>query len=140
MFKKAGPVVVVLFVFTCAALAQESRSEVSASFTGNFSKESDGQGVTQTPTQSGGFVASYRYSFRPEQAVEVSYGYTRNSQNYGLTDPLSGFQSFFGIQTNIHEATAAYVFTPRASGKLSPFLLGGGGALVFATGILIGNS
>ncbi len=137
MFKKMGPVVAVLFLFVSLSLAQTSRSEVSASFTGNFSKESDGQGVSQIPSQSAGFLASYRFSLGPSSAVELNYGYTRNDQNYNFG---GSFFSSSSIQTNVHEVTAAYVLAPRKSSRLSPFLLAGGGALIFSPTNSFNNS
>ena len=126
MFRKVGPVVVALFLSVSMSMAQNSRSEVSASLTGNFSKESDGQGVAQVPSQSIGFLGSYRFSLGPSSAVELNYAYTRNDQNYNFGVPVFSATS---IQTNIHEVTGAYVFAPRRSSRLSPFLLAGGGAL-----------
>ena len=86
MFRKVGPVVAALFLFVSflvsASLAQTSRSEVSASLTGDFSKETDGQGIAQVPSQSVGFLASYRFSLSSRSAVELNYAYTKNDQNY----------------------------------------------------------
>src|SRR5205814_5478323 len=101
--------------------------EVSASVTGNFTKESDGNGIAQTPSQSAGFLANYRFALSPRSAVELNYGYTRNDQNYNFGIPFFGSSS---IQANVHEATAAYVLAPQAIGRLKPFLLAGGGALI----------
>jgi opacity protein-like surface antigen len=118
------------------SLAQTSRSEVSASITGNFSKESDGQDVMQTPSQSAGFLANYRYFFGSKSAVDLNYGYTRNDQNYFFNNPFGGAS----IQSNVHEATAAYVFVPFKSHRLSPFVLAGGGALIFSPTNTFNNS
>jgi len=59
--------------------------------------------------------------------VEAAYGYDKNTQKY-----LVGTQAF-RIQTNIHQATGAFVLnmTPRMHDKLNPYLLLGGGALIF---------
>lgn len=135
MFRKVGPVVA-LFLFVSLSLAQDSRSQVSASVTGDFSKESDGQGVTQTPSQSAGFLASYRYALNSKSAAELNYGYTRNDQNYFFTNPLGASN----IQSNVHEVTGAYVFTPLKSARLSPFVLAGGGALIFSPTNTFSNS
>ena len=137
MLRKVGPVVAASLLFVSMSLAQTSRSEVSASFTGNFSKESDGPGVAQTPSTSGGFLASYRFSLAPSSAVELNYSYTRNDQSYDFGVPVF---SATAIQTNVHEATAAYVFAPRRSSRLSPFLLAGGGALIFSPTNSFNNS
>lgn len=109
------------------AQAQDSRSQVSASFTGNFSKQSEGNDVIQDPTESAGFVASYRFTFHPKMAVELSYGFTRNVQNYALSGAV-----LVPTQTNINEATAAYVLALRPATRLKPFVLAGGGALIFS--------
>ncbi|MGH9538602.1 MAG: outer membrane protein [Terriglobales bacterium] len=129
MFRKVGPVVAVMFLLVAVSLAQTSRSEVSASVTGNFPQESDGQGVAQVPSQSAGFLASYRFDLGPSSAVELNYAFTRNDQNYNFGVPIFSSTS---IQTNVHEVTGAYVFAPRKSARLSPFLLAGGGALIFS--------
>jgi len=138
-FRKVGLVVAALLFASLSftqSLAQTSRSEVSASVTGNFSRESDGQDVTQMPTQSGGFLANYRFFFGSRSAVDLNYGYTRNDQNYLFSNPF-GTAS---IQSNVHEATAAYVFTPFRSSRLSPFVLAGGGALIFSPTNTFNNS
>src|SRR5712692_6566964 len=127
-FRKVGPVIVAFFLFASISLAQTSRSEVSASVTGSFSKESDGQDVTQIPTQSAGFLANYRFFLGSRSAVDLNYGFTRNDQNYTFSNPFGTA----GIQSNVHEATAAYVFAPRKSSRLSPFVMAGGGALIFS--------
>jgi len=60
--------------------------------------------------------------------VELNYGYTRNDQNYNFGIPIVSSSS---IETDVHEATTAYVWTPRGSARLKPFVLAGGGALIF---------
>jgi opacity protein-like surface antigen len=123
-------IVAVLCLLTSTVLAQ-SRSDLSINAFGSFVTQSSGQQVALAPTTSAGILATYRHALKQRHAVELNYAYTRNSQNYTLTD-LSGTQTTSNIQSSVHEATADYVFTPRRSAKLSPFLLAGGGALVFA--------
>jgi opacity protein-like surface antigen len=130
MFRGFGAVVVAWFLFTSMALAQ-SRSDVSINAFGSFVTQSSGQQVTLAPTTSAGFLATYRHALKQRHALELNYAFTRNSQNYTVTD-LSGNQSLNSIRSNVHEATADYVFTPRKSARLSPFLLAGGGALIFS--------
>src|ERR1700732_2501249 len=130
MFRGFGAVVVAWFLFTSMALAQ-SRSDVSINAVGIFVTQSSGQQVTLAPTTSAGFLATYRHALKQRHALELNYAFTRNSQNYTVTD-LSGNQSLNSIRSNVHEATADYVFTPRKSARLSPFLLAGGGALIFS--------
>jgi opacity protein-like surface antigen len=130
MFRGFGAVVVAWFLFTSMALAQ-SRSDVSINAFGSFVTQSSGQQVTLAPTTSAGFLATYRHALKQRHALELNYAFTRNSQNYTVTD-LSGNQSLNSIRSSVHEATADYVFTPRKSARLSPFLLAGGGALIFS--------
>lgn len=110
---------------TLAAAAQESRSEVSLEGTGFFTKDSNGNGISQDTTKTGGFLVGYRFHFNRWHAVEVNYGYSRNTQRY-----LTGL-GLFAEQANVHEATASYVLTVPTKKKFKPFLLAGGGALVF---------
>ena len=127
MLKKVSHFVVAATLLACAAQAQDSRSEVSASITGNFSKQTEGNGIILDPDQSAGFVGSYRYNFHPGMAVEISYGFTRNNQNYTIPGPVVA-----PIQADIHEASAAYVLAIHPYARLKPFVLAGGGALIFS--------
>jgi opacity protein-like surface antigen len=81
-------------------------------------------GVQQSTSMSGGVLAEYRYFFGTHSGIEVGYGYSRDTQTYGLGGgPL-------GVNTNSEEFYAAYVFRfPHK--RWSPFLLGGAGGLLF---------
>ena len=95
---------------------------------GFFTKAVNGTGTTYDATQTVGALGTYRHHLKPNLSVEVAYGYDRNTQKYQVAS--QGFR----IQTNIHQVTAAFVghMTPRMHGKLDPYLLLGGGALIFA--------
>lgn len=111
-------------LISCSAFAQNGNSEVSASFTGNFQQQAMGEGVTDAPSYSGGFVVNYRYHFNRWSALEVNYGYSRFSHFYN-----SGFSTV----ANDNEATFAYLFTfgvPQGA-RLHPFVEAGTGALIF---------
>ena len=101
-------------------------STASLDFTGNFQRTVTGDGITDKATYSGGFFLNYRYAIRPRGSVEVNGGFTTFTQYY---QPGAGY-----VQSNVWEATAAYVFRPGAakSGRLKPFLEGGGGILRFS--------
>jgi outer membrane immunogenic protein len=119
------------------ALAQEMRSEVSVQGTGFFTKDSDGNGVRNQATQTGGFLVEYRYDINRWIAAEGAYGYSRNTQLY------SGFTPA-GVQANVHQITGAAVVKVPGFYRVLPFVLGGGGALVFdptnnAGGTLLGS-
>jgi opacity protein-like surface antigen len=109
------------------ALAQEGRwHEVSVQGTGFFTKDSNGNGLNQHSTDTGGVLVNYRYHFNRWLAAEASYGYNRNTQqNFSLTGASN-------VQANAHQATGALVVTvPRRIFRLNPYVLAGSGALVF---------
>ena len=103
-----------------------SRSSASLNFTGNFQRTVSGDGVTDKATYSGGFFLNYRYAIRPRGSVEVNGGFTSFTQYYRPT--------VYFVQSNVWEATAAYVFQPEATkpGRLKPYIEGGGGILRFS--------
>ena len=107
------------------AFSQENgRSEVSVQAFGSFVKSNTDNGVQQSATNSGGVLASYRFFLTNNHGVEVNYGYSRNTETYGLAEgPL-------GVKSNQHEVTAAYVYR-RPMRSFTPFAEAGVGALVF---------
>ena len=107
------------------AFSQEAgRSEASVQAFGSFVKSTTSNGVQQDATNSGGVLASYRFFFSNNHGVEVNYGYSLNTQNYGLAGgPL-------GIKSNQHEVTAAYVYRHPLR-HFTPFVEAGVGGLVF---------
>jgi outer membrane immunogenic protein len=118
-----------LLLFGSAAFAQEApewkHGEVSVQGTGFFTKNSQGNGISQHATDTGGVLVGYRYHFDRWLAAEANYGYDRNTQQ-NLT---SGGP--FNVQANVHQATAALVVTLPVSYRWNPYVLAGGGALVF---------
>lgn len=113
-----------------AVRAQDSgwlgRNEVSAQGTGFFTKNSQGNGISQHSTDTGGFLVGYRFHFNSWLAADASYGYARNTQENFTSSGLSN------VQANVHQATGALVVTvPRRTFRLNPYLLAGAGALVF---------
>ncbi len=60
-----------------SAMAQESsflgRSEVSLQGTGFFTKDSQGNGINQHSTNTGGFLISYRYHLYRWLSADASY-------------------------------------------------------------------
>jgi outer membrane immunogenic protein len=110
------------------AFAQQEgtyKSEVSVQALGSFLKETDNDGVRQSATNSGGVLANYRYFFNRNHGVELNYGYTQNTQSYGL---LSAGPTSVRVRAN--EVTAAYVFRYPMH-RITPFALAGVGGLVF---------
>ena len=113
-----------ILIISLIAFAQDSKSDLSVNLTGTYTKNSGDSFVSQGATKSAGFLASYRFSFTPHQAVEANYGYSKNSQNYFNGD-------FTSVQAGLHELTGAYVLKATGS-RFSPFALAGTGALVFS--------
>jgi opacity protein-like surface antigen len=107
------------------AFSQEAgRSEVSVQAFGSFVRSTTENGVQQSATNSGGVLGNYRYFFSNNHGVEVNYGYSRNTQTYGLaTGPL-------GVRSDQHEVTAAYVYRHPLR-NFTPFVEAGVGGLVF---------
>ena len=117
----------VVVLMTMAAAAQENRSEISLQGTGFFTQGTSGNGSVYSATETGGFLGTYRYHLNHWVSAEGAYGYEANSQKYLLSS------SAFRIQTGIHQMTGSLVFNlpSRASSRLNPYFLAGGGALLF---------
>jgi opacity protein-like surface antigen len=115
-----------VILLALGATAQESRSEISLQGTGFFTKDSNGQGTSQTTTNTGGFLVGYRYHINRWLAAEANYGYDRDTQRYFSAGGVSR------VQSDVHTATAAAVIgLPFRIARLNPYVLGGGGSLVF---------
>lgn len=113
-------------LLTLGAAAQESRSEVSLQGTGFFTRDTNGQGTSRTTTNTGGFLVGYRYHINRWLAAEANYGFDRDTQRYFSAGGGSR------VQTDVHAATAAAVISlPFRIARLNPYVLGGGGSLVF---------
>jgi len=130
-----------IMVFTISATAQEQRSEIGLQGTGFFSRDAGGRGVSQHSTDVGGFLVDYRYHLNRWLAADATYGYNRNTQEYG------NVPGFSRVQSDIHQITGGVVLNvPRlARLRLNPYVLAEGGALVFrptgnAVGVVPGAS
>jgi|HubBroStandDraft_6_1064221.scaffolds.fasta_scaffold275188_2 hypothetical protein len=62
------------------------------------------QGVQQSSSTNYGLLAGYRFFFDKHSGVELTYGFSRSSQNYNLGS------GSLGVQNNSNEVLAAYVF------------------------------
>lgn len=132
MFKNQATIAALIAaVFAPLAFSQEDeqvhRQDVTVQALGSFAKTTTDNGVSQTATNSGGVLATYRFFFDRHNGVEVNYAYSLNSQLYGLPAGSTG------VRSTSHEATAAYLlrFPMR---RWSPFILAGVGGLVFDPG------
>ena len=115
-----------IILLSLAATAQENRSEISIQGTGFFTQDSNGQGTSRTTTETGGFLVGYRYHFNRWLSGEANYGYDRDTQRYFST---GGFST---VESDVHTARADVVVgLPFTIARLNPYVLGGGGSLVF---------
>lgn len=117
----------IVVLLAAMAVAQENRSEISLQGTGFFTQSTSGNGLAYSTTETGGFLGTYRYHVNHWISAEGAYGYDLNSQRYLLSSQA------FRIQTGIHQTTGSLVFNlpSRASSRLSPYVVVGGGALMF---------
>ncbi len=127
MLRRVSVVGVCLLVAVTIAAGQEGRADVAVSGMAVFSKNTSGNGLDQAVTNSGGVLASFRYAVRDHSGLELNYGYTRNSQVYSNNATFT----FQEQQAGVHELTGAYVYQMDRKKKLNPFVLGGGGMLIF---------
>jgi opacity protein-like surface antigen len=108
------------------AQREEHTQEIGIQGTGFFTKDSEGNGITQHSTDTGGFLVSYRFHLNRWLAADGTYGYLRNTQqNFTLT-------GLFPVQSNVHQALGSLVVNlPFATDRFEPYVLGGAGALIF---------
>jgi len=115
-----------VILLALGAAAQESRSEISLQGTGFFTQDSNGQGISRTSTNTGGLLVGYRYHFNRWLSAEANYGFDRDTQKFVSTG------GFSRIQSDVHAATADVVVNlPLRISRFSPYVLGGGGSLIF---------
>jgi len=114
-------------LWSMGAMAQEVRSEVSVQGTGIITQESNGRGIQEKATKTGGVLAGYRYHINSWLSAEAVYGWNRNTQEF-TSATASG-----RVQADVHQATGGLVVsvpTPRKF-MVHPYVLAEGGALVF---------
>jgi opacity protein-like surface antigen len=120
-------VVVAIAASTTTVFAQVERpSQISIQGTALITKSSNDQIPSNEASKSGGLLVGYSYQFSRWFGAEANYGYTRNTQKFVT------FGSPSSIQANFHEVTGALVLhIPVNVRSVRPYVLGGGGALVF---------
>jgi opacity protein-like surface antigen len=114
-------------LFTVGATAQENGSEISLQGTGFFTKDTNGRGISNSTTETGGFQVGYRHNFNRWLAAEAGYGYDRNTEKF--------FGGGFGasrVQANVHAVTGDVVVKlPLRLRGIRTYALAGGGGLIF---------
>ena len=117
-------VVAGIALLSMRAVAQELRSEVSVQGTGFFTKDSNGNGIENKATETGGLLIGYRYNINRWLAAEANYGYDRNTQSYFGS-------SLARVQSNIHQITGSAVVKLPSFARIQPYVITGGGGLIF---------
>jgi opacity protein-like surface antigen len=120
-------VIIAVAVSASTALAQvEQPSQITIQGTALVTKSSTDQIPSNDVTRSGGFLVGYSYQFNRWFGAEGNYGFSRNTNNFVTTGGLSS------LEANFHEVTGALVaHIPVKVHGVRPYVLGGGGALVF---------
>jgi hypothetical protein len=118
-------------LFTIAAVSSAhaqsilKNTDISLSGFYQFSQDTSGNGITDSPTHSAGGQAALRHSYHWWLGYEASYGYTRFAERY------SGQP--FSFQHNMHEIAGSYlVTTPISALGFRPFALVGASAVVMS--------
>ncbi len=115
-----------VILITVGVTAQESHSDISLQGTGFFTRDTSGQGISRTTSETGGFMVGYRYHINRWLAAEGNYGFDRNTQKY--------FGNFgeSRVQADVHTVTADLVVNlPLRVRRISTYALAGGGGLTF---------
>ena len=120
--------VIVAVLLPLAAMAQDERNrEISLQGMAFFTKSaSNVNGTSYSATQSGGGLGTFRYHFGPNISAEFADGFARNTQKYALNSQP------FRIESNVNQATLALVANLGHPKKFTPYMLVGGGVVVFA--------
>jgi opacity protein-like surface antigen len=126
MFKRAVVAAAAALILSAPALAQDGAWQLSVSGGDIITRQVQGNGVTQTATQSFNLLGSLRMRIAPRFGLEASYGRSNNSQKYDAPPNM------FRIEDQITELSGALVFSPFSTSRLSTFVLGGGGVLFFS--------
>ena len=126
MKRRLVVVIASILLLTIAAVAQEMRSEISVQGTGFFTKDSNGNGISRTTTETGGLEVGYRYRINRWLSAEGNYGFDRNTQRY----LFGGGES--RVQSDVHAVTGDLVVNlPLRLYRFRPYVLAGGGGLIF---------
>lgn len=128
--KRVPELAIILVLFAISSWAQEFRREITVQGSGFFQKQTTNSGVTNDPSNSGGVMAGYRFNLNKWLAVEGDYDYFRNHETF------EGSSGTTFMPMNVHAVTGVGVvklpsFKAPKMGRVSPFVLAGGGAMFF---------
>ena len=113
-------------LFGSAAHAQNALKNDDIGVSGFYQMTSTatGNGITVTPSHSGGGEASFRHSYHWWLGYEGAYTYTRFNNNYS--------NQLFGVQSNMHEFSGSYYVHGVTALGIQPFALAGVSAVIFS--------
>jgi outer membrane immunogenic protein len=116
----------VLLVLSLSCWAQEEpRHQITLQGSGFVGKTTNSSGIQSEPTNSGSFLAGYRFNFNKWIAAEADYDFFSNSQKYVTSS------GNFRTQTYTHGITGAGVLKFPVFHGVNTFVLAGGGVMVF---------
>jgi hypothetical protein len=124
MLKSATAALAVLFFLTSVSLAQDNHYDASINGAPIFTKQSQGNGITQYATVGANLFGTFRLRFKPRHSFVFDYGWGRNSQVY-----LTGQD--FHVLTTITEYSGAYMYSPIRRKNFEVFGLAGAAGLRF---------
>lgn len=123
--KKSWLLFVLLPLMAVAAMGQESRMDVSGSFSGVIPPWVAGSGAVYLHSTTGlGALFSYRYDLTPRSQLEANYGYGQMKMHF--SSPSYNYM----IDTRRQEVSFAYVQN-FYYGNFNPFIEAGGGISIF---------
>lgn len=108
-----------------AALAQESRQDVSLSASYLFAPQVNGNAAQLNTDSALGALASYRFMLTPRSALEANYGFSQYS------DTLRNSRATYKVHTRQQEVSLGYVYS-RNYHNFNPFLEAGIAGVLFS--------
>jgi opacity protein-like surface antigen len=111
-----------------ASVAAHAQTDVAASLYGAFNGTTNGNGVTQSPSNAAGALLELRHIRNPIIGYEATYSFNRANQAYKECNIITSLCSRSSVSANAHEVTGDWVVSVKLS-NLRPFALAGGGLL-----------
>jgi len=124
MLKSTEAVIAALLCLASVSFAQNYRFDASVNGAAVFTKQSEGNGITQYATVGTNVFGSFSYRLKPRHSFLFDYGRAKNSQVFQTGDN-------FHVLTTITEYSGAYRYSAIRKRNFEIFGLAGGGALRF---------
>ena len=118
------------------AVGAVTNTDVAVSIYGAFSGTTNGNGITQSPSNAAGGLVEVRHIVNPIIGFEGTYSFNRANQTYtpnsvacpvGILPPCNS-SPFAAVSADAHEVTGNWVASVKIA-NLRPFALAGGGLL-----------